>query len=328
MIKKPTLKDIAAEMNLSVSAVSRIMNGKGAEINLSPETIKRTKNYAESIGYRPFTIAKNLRLGKSGVVGVCMQTTLPRTDDMLAEILAGIFTKAAEESVAAMHFGAYSHDMYCRTIKDSLKHDLDGLIVHYNESQSSIKYIDELHNKGFNVVMLMDTKKSFKGKRVDFDHHEGGRLITSYLIGQGHRKVYHLGNSKIPSGIPRCEGYLEMMNEAGLEPFVVDLAQMNFEEAVAELQSKKPEAIFCWNDKTALILLRWLEKIDTVIPVAGFDNRSFLRYAEYRFPTIDFSSMQIGQEAVKLLIHGDKNEVITVKPRLLTIDEQKAINDF
>ncbi len=335
MIKKPTLKDIALEMKISTGAVSRIMNGKGEEINLAPETIRRTQEYAASIGYRPFTLAKNLRLGKSGIIGVCMQTTLERTSDMLSEILAGIFTQAAEESVGVMHFGAYSREAYRQVLEQCTRHDLDGLIVHYNGDKESMEYINELHAKGVRLVMLMDTLKTFRGCRIDFDHRMGGRIITQYLIEQGHRRIAHVTDSRIPSSIPRCEGYNDALSQAGIKfdkKLIVDRADSGFPEVLEKLftLSTPPTAIFCWNDKTALRAARYLNaaKHPHPVQIAGFDNRCFMHYGEYRFPTVDFPSKLIGQEAVKLLLKNGGDEVVTVSPRLLTIEEQGPINDF
>ena len=66
--KRPSLKDIAKRLDVSVTTVSFILNGKGKEKKISDEVINRVLAYVDEIKYRPNYVAKSLRTGKTKIL--------------------------------------------------------------------------------------------------------------------------------------------------------------------------------------------------------------------------------------------------------------------
>ncbi|WP_417887871.1 LacI family DNA-binding transcriptional regulator [Zunongwangia sp.] len=73
MKKKYAIKDIAAALNVSVTTVSFVLNGKAKEKRISDEVAKKVKNFADSVNYRPNLLAQSLRTGKSRIIVVMLE---------------------------------------------------------------------------------------------------------------------------------------------------------------------------------------------------------------------------------------------------------------
>ncbi|HUX19990.1 MAG TPA: LacI family DNA-binding transcriptional regulator, partial [Spirochaetia bacterium] len=82
-----SMKDIAAKAGVSVSTVSRVLNNTSTSIPVSSATIKKIKNIAQKIGYRPNVFARSLRTNKSNMIGVMASDI---TDPFTALVLEGI----------------------------------------------------------------------------------------------------------------------------------------------------------------------------------------------------------------------------------------------
>ena len=73
---KVSIKDIAQALNLSKATVSWILSGQGPAKGFSDTTIKRVKDYAESVNYRPNLLARSLSLGTTNTIGLVIHFML------------------------------------------------------------------------------------------------------------------------------------------------------------------------------------------------------------------------------------------------------------
>src|SRR5690606_32625731 len=82
--KPVTLAELAKRLNLSAAAVSRALHDRESTIRVSPETVARVRALAEEMGYRPNRMARALRTGRSGMLGVICSSGM---DHLMAQSL-------------------------------------------------------------------------------------------------------------------------------------------------------------------------------------------------------------------------------------------------
>jgi len=324
-MKRPTLKTIAAEMDLSVSAVSRIINGKGKSIGLNDNTIKNTLAFADKIGYRPHKQAQNLRLGKNNVIGVMLFMPESFNSDLAYRLFKGISQTAQQKSQALMFFDVSEPDSSLKAINQCLNSGVDGIIATHLEDEAYLKRLKEIIAQGVNVVMVLNPGDHVLNcPNVIIDQQHGGFIATEYLLRKGYKRIAHLAyRGKFSSGAKRFKGYKKALAAAGIvydEKLVVeDSEKINFTGAKELLKLKElPDAVFCWNDKSAVQAQRIFKNAGVKIEVMGFDNREFIQYLEEPFSSIDFPLQEVGALAVDTLLSGDlSSRVLTIAPKMV-----------
>lgn len=323
-MKRPTLKTIAAEMDLSVSAVSRIINGKGKSIGLNDDTIKSTLAFASKVGYRPHKQAQNLRLGKTNTIGVLLFMPESTNSDLAYRLFKGISQTAQQKSQALMFFDVSEPDSSLKAINQCLNSGIDGIIATHLEDEAYLERLKEIIAQGVHVVMVLNPGQNLNCPNVIVDQQYGGFIATECLLQKGCKRIAHLSyREKFSSGKKRFEGYKKALAVAGIvydEKLVIeDDAKINFTGAKEILKLKElPDAVFCWNDKSAVQAQRIFRNAGVKIEVIGFDNREFIQYLDEPFSSVDFPLQEVGGLAVETLLSGDlSNRVLTVTPEMI-----------
>src|SRR6188508_1964236 len=144
-----TIKDIAKELNLSTSTVSRALRGS---YEISEETKKQVLEYAEKINYRPNPIALSLKERRSRSIGV-----------IVPEIANNFFSQAINGIESIAYNRGYhviisqSHESYEREIVN-VKHlssrSVDGLLVSLSTETKDVEHFKELNDKGLPLVFF------------------------------------------------------------------------------------------------------------------------------------------------------------------------------
>lgn len=324
-MQRPTLKTIATEMDLSISAVSRIINGKGKSIGLNDYTIKNTLAFANKIAYRPHKQAQNLRLGKTNTIGVILTMPQPNNSDLCYKLFKGISQTARENNQALMFFDIDDTDSALLAINQCLNSGVDGIIATHLDNLVYLKRLAEIIKQGISVVMVLNRSGSFLNcPNVIVDHQQGGFIATEYLIRRGYKRIAHLANrGKFTVGIEHFNGYKKALAAAGIpydEQLVIeDTEEINFIGARELLKLKElPDSVFCWNDRSAVYAQRIFKNMGVKIEIVGFDNREFIQYMEEPFSSVDFPLQEVGALSVDILLSGDTScRTLTVSPKLV-----------
>jgi LacI family transcriptional regulator, galactose operon repressor len=324
-MKRPTLKMIASEMGLSVCAVSKIVNGKGKSIGLNDNTIKKTLAFADKVGYCPHKQAQNLRLGKTNTIGVILSMPEPNNSDMSYKLFKGISQTARAKSQALMFFDVDDTDSALSAINQCLNSGVDGIIATHLDDPVYLERLNEIISQGVNVVIVLNRSASLLDcANIIVDHQRGGFIGTNYLIKKGYKRIAHLASRLLPGvGEKHFKGYKKALEGAGIkydEKLVVqDTEDVNFAGAKKLLKLKElPDAVFCWNDRSAVRAQYIFKNAGLKIEIMGFDNREFIQYMEEPFHSVDFPLQEVGARAVDELLRGDLSKrIITISPELI-----------
>lgn len=312
-----TLKDIARELNLSVTTVSRALYGYD---DVAEDTRQRVWVLAETLGYVPDTTAQRLRKGRTDTLGFVIPTFGPRfSDPFFSEFLAALGNEAARLGfdllVSTRAPGAEEQAAYRRLVEGRR---VDGLVlVRTRQHDERVQYLSE---RKFPFVAFGRTDLDIPHPYVDTDGEAGFRQLVEYLISLGHRRIACLSADPDLTFVShRLAGYRAARAAHGLtlDPALLvqsDLTQRGGYEAASHLldQTEPPTALVCLNDLMALGAMRAAQERGLVvgrdISVTGFDNIPLAEDAHPPLTTLEQPVYDIGKRLCAMLVRLVRGE--------------------
>lgn len=208
-----SLKAIAKELGLSVTTVSRALNGYD---DVSRETRARVEAEAQRRGYRPNTFARRLKMGKIDAVGLVFPVhPVPLNNSVFMDMVGEISHELARHEIDLLLIAdddlADKHS-YMRMVQSRR---VDALIVAHTLDHDP--RLEQLQAAGFPFLALGRSQLPQPYAWFDFDNYAGTYNATRWLIEKGHRRIALLGESNNQAFITqRRQGYLDALREAGL----------------------------------------------------------------------------------------------------------------
>lgn len=208
-----SLKAIAKELGLSVTTVSRALNGYD---DVSAETRARVEAEAQRRGYRPNTFARRLKMGKIDAVGLVFPVhPVPLNNSVFMDMVGEISHELARHEIDLLLIAdddlADKHS-YMRMVQSRR---VDALIVAHTLDHDP--RLEQLQAAGFPFLALGRSQLPQPYAWFDFDNYAGTYQATRWLIEKGHQRIALLGESNNQAFITqRRQGYLDALREAGL----------------------------------------------------------------------------------------------------------------
>lgn len=212
-----SIKEIAEALNLSKATVSWILSGQGEKKGFSEKTIKRVKDYADSVNYSPNLIARSLSLGTSNTIGLI----IPFIDDTFyAQLTMAIEREAIKNKYMLFVCSSEGNgEKEFELMKALRSKQVDGLIIAPNNL--SRDGIDYLKKESFPFVLVDRYYPSISSNYVVVNNKEGCYDLVKRLAVSGAHKIalvttdVHLYVMK-----QRIEGYYQALTDAGCERLV------------------------------------------------------------------------------------------------------------
>jgi LacI family transcriptional regulator len=307
-----TLKDIADEIGISVTTVSRGLAGYS---DVAESTRQRIQQVAAELGYYPNLTARRLQKRRTDTLGFIMPTFGPRfSDPFFSEFIAGIGTEAAGHDydlLVSTHAPDSESELsaYSRAVRGGW---VDGLIVvRTREEDARIKLLCE---NGFPFVAFGRTNCSIDYSYVDEDGEAGMHALVQHFVDLGHRRIAFIAPPPgLMFGRYRLNGYSETMKNNGLEidaDWVVngDMTQLGGAQAVEQLLrlNPLPTAIICSNDLMAIGAMNRIQQfgfqVGKDIAIGGFDDIPLAAYVSPPLTTLHQPIYEIGRRTCAMLI--------------------------
>lgn len=322
-----TLKDIARELNLSITTVSRALSGYN---DVAKETQRRVWSLAEQRGYVPDTTAQRLRKGRTETLGFVIPTSGPRfADAFFIEQMAGFGDEAARHGfdllVSTHPPGPEEQQAYRRLVEGRR---VDGLLVVRTRHQD--ERIQYLASRNFPFVACGRSDLNIDFPYVDTDGAAGFRQLVQHLIELGHRHIACISAwTRLMFVQQRLAGYQQALEEHGLalDDTLIqesDLTQTSGYQAAMRLLnlSRPPSAIVCINDLTALGAMRAAQEcglgVGQDISIAGFDDIPLAENAQPPLTTLHQPVYDIGRRLCQMLLCLLRDEELDEPQVLLT----------
>ncbi len=306
--RKTSIKDIARLARVSHSTVSRALSGSR---QVSASTADRIRKIAEDSGYRVSAAARALVMGRSHTIGVVVTSI---ADPFVAAVVRGIEDTAEKSGYSVVLANSNAEpEREVRVVRSFEERRVDGIIV--TSSRVGALHIPEMERMAVPVVLLNNQHPSEFMHSVMIENVEASFHATQHLTRLGHRRIAYIGDRLgHQSDTERLTGYRRALEGAGLKlakELVVhgDGKPEGGGQAMAQLLAlpKRPTAVFCYNDMSALGAMRQIRASGLSIPedlsVVGFDDLYFAQYLEPPLTTVRQPMRQMGRMAMETLLH-------------------------
>jgi LacI family transcriptional regulator len=255
--KRAKIGDVAAALGLSVSTVSRALNGYD---DVNAETRERIERQAREMGYRPSAISLKLRKGKSRTAGFILPPTgYELADPVFLAVLAGVEERLRERDIQLIITTSGGDENQFPALKRLIESDqVDSMILaRLRQDDERVPY---LVSRGIPVSLLGRSVAHPEVPSVEIDHAEGLRIAARHVHALGRRRLAHIN---VPLhynfGLARRDAFKEMAATLGLAAREQVEASGNMTEqgghdlASAFLRRRiRPDAIICGNDAMAV----------------------------------------------------------------------------
>ncbi len=309
MKKKITIKDIAKEIGVDPSTVSK---GLRKQSDISVEMQKKIRKFADKLGYRPNLLAKSLINKRSNILGVIIPDL---RISFFSEAARGIYEEATRNGYETI---LLVHDENPENEKRKLEFlsdiNVDGILLNAVDETSNLDLYKKLHSEGMKFICWDRQLRNSNFNSVTINDKKASFELTNKLIENGRRKIMFIGpNTGIPVAQDRFEGYLMALkeNKIKVKKKLILETERTFESAhntlFNALQSGADiDAIVCVGGLVAYgagnAILESKLRIPEDIFLCEFGDNDIISRLGIPFYTVNQNPYKIGQEAVNLLI--------------------------
>ena len=307
-----TIQDVAKKAGVSVSTVSRVLNGK---LDVASETQDRIRLVIDDLGYTTNLAARSMRSFKKNMVGLIMPDI---AYPFAIEVMKGVNRAIAESEFDLLVYttgdvrksGRASHEQkYVSLLSNSIT---DGVII--------VAPVTGAFSTDAPIVSIDPLMSDPNYPSVHATNYQGATDAMNYLLGLGHTRIGFIsGRAELESSNRRLKGYRDAIEKAGLsidEKLIAsgDYTTETGAKCAHELLSGEnpPSAIFASNDQAAMGVFQVAQEMGIRIPqdlsLIGFDNIMESKYM--RLTTVDQFISEMGFVATQILIKLINGEVL------------------
>ncbi len=305
-----TIKDVAAEAEVSIATVSRVLNGSGY---VSEDTKVRVLRVINRLNYHPMPSIRKRSLYRT--LGVLLPNTM---GNHYGEIFMGIEEYAHRNGFNVML--AMAREMMSREqeiLNEYFQRKVDGVIVATLHSDEHM--LNMFIQSGIAVVAVDSPIREIRADSVNIDNASAAYCVAKYLYDRGHRHVLFLpGQEDVHASRDRLKGLRKFATRS--PDFKLKVARIGgFEPHHGQEASRdyllNPgvnfTAIFAVNDHVAMGAIQELHRNHIRVPedvsVIGFDDSVHAPFTIPSLTTVSQPRIEMGSAAAQLLIERLKS---------------------
>ncbi|MDD3685137.1 MAG: LacI family DNA-binding transcriptional regulator [Bacteroidales bacterium] len=323
MKKYSTIKDIANALNISTATVSRALADR---CDVNQETKNKVLEEAKRQNYRPNPIALRLQNKRSKTIGLVVPEF---KSSFFPMVIAGI-QKVMDESGFQLLITESQESMEVerRNLKLLENNMVEGILISITREGENFDLYQELIDSGIPLVFFNRVSTKVVASKVVIDDYRRAFFATEHLIYSGFKKIYHFSGPKnLIVSSERKRGFVDAMKKHHFE--ITDNSIMTagvfMDKGFSAMQSlidknDIPEAIFCFNDPTALGALKAIKEAGLKCPedvaLVGFSETEIAQLVDPPLTSVEQPTFEMGETAARLLL---KQITQTPPPEVETI---------
>ena len=189
---KITIKDIAKALEISTTTVSKAMNDYS---DISNETKKKVKEYAEKIGYEPNIHASFLRTKKTKLIGIVVPNL---NTNFYSELVASLIVRITKNGYLPIVLNsAESEQVESENLERLMRQKVDGIFISLTKETTSTVYLTKVMSSSSSLITFSNTSKVITCNKVVFNDKAIIKRVTEYLINKGNSKIAFIRKSLI-----------------------------------------------------------------------------------------------------------------------------------
>lgn len=305
MKKKLSIKDLAKELNISATAVSFILNGKAREKRISEELVKKVEGYIEKTGFKPNSLARSLRTGKTNIIGLMVENI---SNPFFANIARHIEERAYKSGYKIIYCSTDNNSMKTRDLIQMYRErHVDGYII--TPPEGIEPEINSLLASGCPVVLFDRLLHGVDADFVLINNEQSTYNATKHLITQGYKNIAFITLGSLQSQMQdRLNGYEKALSERELPIHLKELPytaeSSDYTRHITAFLKRKPEldAIVFGTNYIGVSGLKAINALGRRIPadlaVISFDDHDVF---ELNTPTVTAIAQPIEEMAEKVI---------------------------
>ncbi len=308
---KATLKQIAKELNVSVSTVSKALNDSP---EISEQTKVKIKEYAKLKNYRPNIIGLNLKNRKTKTIGVIIPNIL---NSFFAKVFSGIEKVADQNGYNVIT--CISNESIVKeinTLEMLSNGTTDGFILSVSRETQKLQdyhHLTDIINEGTPIVMFDRIAEEVECDKVIVDDYNSALKVTQRMIDAGCKNIALISSvDNLSVGKLRAEGYLQALKNNNMPVNEEIILRTDSEEEMKKridsiFDNNKIDGVFALDESDSVAALKAAIKRGYKIPdelsIIGFaDGILASRRLTPSLSTVSQHGVEIGETAAKLLI--------------------------
>ena len=313
----PTIYQVAERAGVSLSTVSRVLNGKASVNKVLKERVEKA---VKELNYRPNSVARSLANNRTDSVGVLVpELNAPFFGDLMQAVESTL--RAADKHVI-ISVGRNCLETEKDAVEFLISRNCDALIMH--AEALSDEYLLELNQSKLPVALVNRQVEGLPEACTSLDNEKGGYLATRHLLELGHKDIAYISGptDKCDASL-RLEGHKRALSEAGLPTnpqliFNGDYSEEDGKIGLLELMARDVPftALVCANDWMASGAISCARDLGMSLPhdlsVVGFDDVVFAHHVFPRLTTVINPIAEMAEMSAKYIlnkVYGQSNNV-------------------
>ena len=302
-----SLKDLATELNVSISTVSRALKNHP---DISCEMTRKVQELARARNYTPNPLAMGLLRQETRMIGVIVPDLVTH---FFSSVISGIEYVAKQNGYYILiSSSSESYEKEVESVRNLLNTRVEGLIVCLSQETKIFDHFDVLVNNEIPLVFFDRVCRTEEVPSVVADNADAARHVTHHFYENGCRRIAYInGPEHLSISKLRYEGYLQGLQDCRL-PFDEELvARCNLSPEDASVATRKllrlknhPDAIFGINDTVIFAAMREIKQFGLTIPtdvaLVGFTGEFHSTVVEPSLTSVTHPTFEMGQEAARL----------------------------
>jgi LacI family transcriptional regulator len=311
MNQKPaTIKEIAKQLNVSVSTVSRALHNHPS---IGLRTKAQVQKLAQELNYEPNQAAISFKQGKTFTIGVILPNL---GEEFFSTAINGIEDIAVQNNYTVLIGQSHDNMEREKKIVDTMRrHRVDGLLVSLSKNTNTYEHFEQLKNYSIPVVFFDRVPDTWEAYSVSCNLKNSSVQLVDWLVNRGHK---HIGFIKGPDtmlpSLERLNGYLEGLKKNNLPADTTYVVQTDLdkEKTLAAMRQllqlkKRPTAIIAFNDYVALDAMKYSRseglKINQDIFFVSYANLPMTSYLdEPPLASVEQFPYEQAEKATEILI--------------------------
>ena len=310
MKRKITLKQIAKELDVSISTVSKSLRNS---LEIGEETRLKVQAFAKFYNYKPNNIALSLKNRKTKTIGIIIPEIVHH---FFSTVINGIEHVANENGYSVIIcLSDDSFDKEVLNMEMLANGSIDGFIMSLSKEtqfRGDFHHITDVINQGMPVVMFDRVTNDILCDKVIIDDQSAAYEAVQSLIDKGRKKIALVTTVDYVSvGKLRTDGYIKALLDNDIpfnENLIIKIEDIDTCEITIGklLEDKAIDAVFAVNELFAVTIIKTANKIGLNVPkdlaVIAFTDGIISKYSTPTITTVSQNGIKMGNKAAKMLI--------------------------
>ncbi|MBD0833486.1 LacI family DNA-binding transcriptional regulator [Aestuariibaculum sediminum] len=314
-----TLKQIAEELNISVTTVSKALKGYS---DVSKETKKRVLDLAERLDYTPNSFAVSLRMRQSKIIGVIIPDTVHY---FFSIVIKGILKVAEQHDYMVILMQSNEKfELEKKQIDLLLSKGVDGILISLSNNTKRFDHLQKVIKHDIPLLLFDKIAKTVNCSKVYIDDRKAAYDAVTYLINKGYRRIAHFrGDLNPQNSIDRFLGYKQALldNNIPFDPKLVYMCNNNTDfddgynnaKQMFEDHGHTIDAVFTITDLISIGIIKYCDdngiKVPDDLALFGFSNWFMSSVINPELSTVEQHPFKIGETSAEILFDEIKRKL-------------------